>query len=376
MIKNYIKIAWRNLGKHKMYSFINIAGLAIGICCFLLIALYVFSELSYDQYTDKADRIYRVNSDITIGNSDLRLPTTSDMMGELLMKDYPEVENYTRVYRNGSKLIKKGNQFISESQVAHVDSTFFEVFTLPAIKGNTDTALEEPNTVVLTRSAAKKYFGTVDVLGKELEIKENGTTLYKVNAVIEDVPKESHFDFDLFFSMENVDYPWGALTSHNFFTYLLLKTGVNPRDFEKHFPDYISKYVLPEAQKFMEVKSMEEFRNAGNKMEYSLFPVTKIHLHSNRQFEILPSNNIQYIYIFSAVALFILLIACINFMNLTTARSANRAKEVGIRKVLGTSKNHLISQFLVESILLVSISLLNRIGTHLSRLTGIQRHCF
>lgn len=363
MLKNYFKIAWRNLRKHKTYSLINIAGLAIGLCCFLLIALYVFSELSYDKYNDKADRIYRVNSDITIGSSDLVLATTSDMMGELLMKDYPEVENYTRIYNsNGPKLIKKGNEFINESKVAHVDSTFFKVFTLPAIEGNTDNALAEPNSVVITRSVAEKYFGTTNVIGKELEVKENEPVLFKINAVVEDVPKESHFDFEMFFSMQNVNYNWGALTNHNFFTYLVLKPSVKAEDFEKHFPEYIEEYVFPSARQFMELESMEEFKNSGNSIQYSLMPLTKIHLHSDRQFELMPPNNIQYIYIFLAVAIFILLIACINFMNLTTARSSNRAKEVGIRKVLGTSKNFLVGQFLVESMLLVFISLVIALG--------------
>lgn len=363
MLKNYFKIAWRNLRKHKTYSLINIAGLAIGLCCFLLIALYVFSELSYDKYNDKADRIYRINSDITIGSSDLVLATTSDMMGELLMKDYPEVENYTRIYNsNGPKLIKKGNEFINESKVAHVDSTFFKVFTLPAIEGNTDNALAEPNSVVITRSVAEKYFGTTNVIGKELEVKENEPVLFKINAVVEDVPKESHFDFEMFFSMQNVNYNWGALTNHNFFTYLVLKPSVKAEDFEKHFPEYIQEYVFPSARQFMELESMEEFKNSGNSIQYSLMPLTKIHLHSDRQFELMPPNNIQYIYIFLAVAIFILLIACINFMNLTTARSSNRAKEVGIRKVLGTSKNFLVGQFLVESMLLVFISLVIALG--------------
>ena len=157
MLKNYLKIAWRNLIKNKVFSFINIAGLAIGLSCFLLITLYVMDELSFDKYNDKADRIYRINS--RFGGAEQQMPLTSDMMGGLLKKDYPQIEQYTRIYTfNGNKLVKKGNEYNDEKRVAHVDSTFFDVFTLPAIEGDTKTALNEPNTVVITESTAKKYF--------------------------------------------------------------------------------------------------------------------------------------------------------------------------------------------------------------------------
>src|ERR1044071_9074989 len=179
MIRNYFKIAWRNLVKNKAFSIINITGLAIGLSCFLLITLYVLDELSYDRFYPNSDRIYRINSDIRFGGADLHMPVTSDMMGELLKKDYPQVEEYTRVYTfNGDKLIKKGADYIDEQKVAHVDSTFFKVFQLPAIEGDLNTALVEPNTVVLTESAAKKYFpqdvahGSTHVIGKTIEIKD------------------------------------------------------------------------------------------------------------------------------------------------------------------------------------------------------------
>lgn len=359
MFKNYLKVALRNLWKQKTFSAINIIGLATGLCCFLLIALYVIDELSYDKYNDKADRIYRINSDILFGGANLHFTQTSDMMGEALKKDYPQVEEYTRIYNNnGNKLIKKGTELIDQGEVAHVDSTFFRVFTLPAIFGNTQTALDEPNTVVISKSAALKYFGTVDAVGKSLQTKDDGDRAYKVTAVIEDVPENSHFHYDFFFSMKNVDYQWGQYVSHNFHTYLLFKPGTDAKAFEKNFDQYTNKYVIPQAKQFMQINSMDEFKKAGNSLEYSLMPITKIHLYSDRNFEITPPGNIQYIYIFSAVALFILLIACVNFMNLTTARSANRAKEVGIRKVLGTERKSLIVQFLSESLLMVVLSML------------------
>ena len=363
MIKNFLKTAWRNLIKNKTYSIINILGLAIGLSCFLLIAMYVIDELSFDRYNDKAGRIYRINSDIKFGGAEMHMPVTSDMMGQLLKKDYPEAEQYTRIYTfNGNKLIKKGNEYINEAKVAHVDSTFFDVFTLPAIEGNTKTALDEPNTVVLTKSAALKYFGTTDVVGKTIETNDNDHTFYKVTAVIKDIPENSHFHFDFLFSMKNVDYRWGQLTSHNFYTYLLLRPGTNYKAFEKHFAEYTEKYVLPDARQFMNINSMADFEKAGNKLVYSLIPLTKIHLYSDRSFELSSGGNIQYVYIFSAVALFILIIACINFMNLTTARSANRAKEVGIRKVLGTERKYLVGQFLFESVFMVVLSLFISLG--------------
>lgn len=363
MIKSYIKIAWRNLVKNKTFSIVNIAGLAIGLACVILIALYVADELSYDTYNEKANRIYRVNSDLRIGGVDLTLATCSDPMGAALKDDYTQVEEFVRFYTSsGSKLIKKGNQFINESRVAHVDSTLFDMFTLPAVAGDTRTALNEPNTVVITVSAANRYFGNTDAVGKILETNDNNGTPYKVTAVIADIPRNSHFNFDFFFSMDNVRYPWGNFLSHNFQTYILLRPGTDYETFEKNFSQVVDKYILPQAKQYMEVTSMEEFARAGNRLEYSLIPLTNIHLHSDRYPELGVNSSIQYVYIFLAVALFILLLACVNFMNLSTARSAARAKEVGIRKVLGTERSLLIGQFLVESTITVFLSLLLAIG--------------
>ncbi len=359
MFKNYFKVAWRNLIKNKAFSIINITGLAIGLSCFLLITLYVLDELSYDRFYPNANNIYRVNSDILFGGAELHITQTSDMLGETLKKDYPQVLQYTRVYtNNGSKLVKKDNSFIEEPHVANADSTFFLVFQLPVIAGDTKTALNEPNTVVINESIAKKYFGTTDAVGKTIETNDNKNPLYKVTAVIKDIPHNSHMNFELLFSMKNVDYPFGQHLSFNFNTYLLLRPGTNYKAFEKNFPQYIDRYIIPQAKQFMNISSMEDFEKAGNKLFFSMIPLTKIHLYSDYNFEITPPGNIEYVYIFSAVALFILLIACINFMNLTTAKSTGRAREVGIRKVLGTERKSLMGQFLFESILLVTFSLL------------------
>lgn len=358
MFSNFLKTAWRNLLKNKVFSFINILGLAIGLGCFLLITMYVVDETSFDKFNTKADRIYRINSDIRFGGTDLVLPVSSDAMGATLKKDYPQVEEFTRIFASGgAKLVKKGNEYISEGDVAHADSTIFRVFTLPAIAGDANTALNEPNTVVITESTAKKYFGSTDAIGKTIETNDNNSTLYKVTAVIKDVPKNAHFKFDFLFSMDNVDYGWNNFLSHNFYTYLLLRPGTDYKEFEKKFLEYTERYVIPQAKQLMNISSVADFEKSGNKLKYSLLPLTKIHLYSDRSFELTPGGNIQYVYIFSVVAIIILLIACINFMNLATARSANRAREVGIRKVLGTEKRQLIAQFLSESTLMVFIGL-------------------
>src|ERR1700730_2996625 len=251
MIKNFFKIAWRNLLKNKTFSIINIAGLAIGLSCFLLITLYVMDELSYDRYNDKAGRIYRINSDLRFGGTDLKLSVCSDPMGSTLKRDCPQVEEYVRFYNsNGSKLIKKGNEFINENNVVNADSTLFNVFTLPAVAGNTKTALNEPNTVVITESTAKKYFGSTNVVGKTIETDESKNNVYKITAVIKDIPHNSHFKFDFFFSMANVDYGFGNYLSHNFHTYILLKPGTDHKAFEKNFSQVIEKYIMPQAKQF------------------------------------------------------------------------------------------------------------------------------
>jgi putative ABC transport system permease protein len=359
MIKNYLKVAWRNLVKNKVFSFINIIGLAVGLTCFILIALYVSDEVSYDKYNEKADRIYRINSFIKLGGSELRLAVSSDPMGAALKKDLPQVEEFVRFYNsNGSKSIRKGGEFINENAVVHADSTLFRVFTLPTLYGDTKTALNDPNTVVITESAAKKYFGATDVVGKTIETNENGSTLYKVTAVIKNVPHNSHFRFDFFFSMDNVQYGFGNFLSHNFQTYILLKEGADYRDVEKMLPKFVESYVMPQAKVVMQINSMEEFNKAGNHLAYKLMPLLQIHLHSDFVVELGTNGDIKYVYIFSAVAVFILLLACINFINLSTARSMNRSREVGIRKVLGTTKSNLIIQFLSESALTVIIAMM------------------
>ena len=225
MFRNYIKIAWRNLLKNKTFSLINIIGLASGLACFILITLYIVDELSYDRYHEKADRIFRINSDIRFGGTDLNMAVSADPMGATLKKDYPQVEQFARIYASeGTKLFKKDNAFLTEERVVYADSTLFDVFTFSALAGNIKTALNEPNTVVLTASTAKKYFGSVAAaMGKSMECNDDRTKPYKVTAVINDIPGNSHFNFDMFLSMDNVEYGFGNFLSHNFHTYIVLK---------------------------------------------------------------------------------------------------------------------------------------------------------
>ena len=356
MLKNYLKIAFRNLWKNKGFSFINIFGLAIGITVCLLIMLFVIDEVSYDKFNKKADRIYRVDGDVKFGGTHFILAVAPDPMGPTLKKDYPQVEQFVRFRDNGGFRIKKGNENLQENKVIYADSTLFDVFTLPMIAGDKKTALTEPKSVVITEKIAKKYFNSEDVVGKTFIV--NDTNNYKITGVIKDVPIQSHFNFDFFVSMSSIEESrrnnW---LSNNFNTYILLKDGADSKALEGQLENVVNKYVGEQAQQFLNT-SLKEFKKQGNFDNYSLTPLTAIHLHSDKVAELGANGNLQYVYIFSAIGIFILLIACVNFMNLSTAHSSNRAKEVGIRKVLGSMKQDLVSQFLAESILISFIALL------------------
>ena len=356
MIRNYLKIAIRNLRKQRGFTFINIFGLATGLACCLLITLYVVDELSYDRYNEKADRIYRINTDIRFGGNDMHMATSPDPMGPTLLKDYPQVENFVRLHGRGTFLVKETGQTnnLRENDIIYADSTLFDVFTLPLLVGNPKRALVEPNTVVISESAAKRHFGNQNPMGKTL-LFDNAFS-YRVTGVMRDMPTNSHFHTDFFVCMRSDNYEWGRWLSNNHQTYILLKEGVDAQRFSHNFETIIQKYVGPQAQEFVGT-TIDQLRKSGNRIDYSLIPMTDIHLHSKQNIELAPNSDIQYVYTFSAVAIFILLIACINFMNLSTARSANRAKEVGVRKVLGSVQRQLIGQFMTESVLMAILSM-------------------
>ncbi|MDX3912038.1 MAG: ABC transporter permease [Pseudosphingobacterium sp.] len=341
MIKNYLKIAWRNIWKTKAFSIINICGLAVGMTACFLIALYVNFERSYDRYHEKADRIYRLVCDVKTPTETINANITSGPMAMYAAKDLPEIENYVRLLPN-SLLIRKDNIKYQESAVFFADSSLFQLFDFQLLAGNPETALKEPFSVVLSESAAKKYFGKENPIGKSLLLTDEGFNS-KVTGVMKDIPENSQFKGDVFVSMVTLikmanfkfDEQWG---NFGFTSYLLLKPNTDPSLLTAKFPAFLTNRVG---------KEMDQ-----SKMHYTLFlePLKDVYLYSKRGgFE---NGNINNVYVFAIVALFILLIACINFINLSTARAVERAKEVGIRKVVGAYRIQVTRQFISESVLI------------------------
>lgn len=356
MLKNYFKIAWRNLVRNRVFSAINIAGLAIGLASCMLISLYVIDELSFDRFHEKADRIVRTTFKGTMQGGIINESHVMPPTAAALKADYPEVLEATRLRQGGWPLVFLNNKLYKDEKLAFVDSNFFSVFTLPLIEGSPKTALLEPNTVVLSETTAWKYFGTTDVVGKIINFKDWNKTV-RVTGVMKDIPSNSHFRFDLLGSMASLDEAKSTswMTSE-FFTYLVLPEGYDYKKLEAKLPATIDKYISPQLKQSMGV-TMAEFRKQGNNLELRLQPLTDIHLHSDFQYDLDANGDITYVYIFGAVAVMMLLIACINFMNLSTAGSSKRAREVGVRKVMGSEKSELVGQFLTESILLTSLAL-------------------
>ncbi len=343
MLRNYLKIALRNLSKHKGYAFINVVGLAIGLACCLLITLYVKYELGYDRYHEKAERIYRLTTEAGISGRITHFSGAASPMAAVMRAEFPEVEQATRVW-NGSEIVRVGDRRFKEDRYYWADSTVFDVFSFVFVKGNAETALDRPYTVVLTQSTARKYFGSENPIGKVLRVGD--VTDVTVTGVIEGMPDQSHFHADFLASMSSL--PWARgdewLSNINFKTYLVLREGASPEALTAKFPELIQRNVGDVMQQL------------GGIFRFELQPLTQIHLHSDLEYEFEPNSDISHVYIFSAVALFILLIACINFMNLATARSVDRAKEVGMRKVMGAQRGQLIRQFLTEAMLLALVA--------------------
>ena len=355
MIKNFFRIAFRNLGKNKAFSFINIFGLAIGLTCFMFIAAFVYNELNYDRYPAEAKNIYRVNLSVT-GNGDVAVYPDVDMgVGEGMKAAYPEIKALTRI-SPGSDFIQYDDKQFKEDHLAFADSNFLQLFSIPLIKGDNADALVQPNSVVITKALAKKYFGDENPIGKTLAIGIRKDP-YQVTGVIDEVPDDSHFHFDAFLSLSTwhvTNKTWSNLGPY---TYLLLDKNADPKKLEAKFPQLVAEHVVPEIQHDMGV-SLAEAQKSVNTFVFSLQPLTRIHLYSNTKYELEPGGDIQYVYIFSALAVFILLLACVNFTNLSTARAFKRAREVGIRKVLGSVKKQLVLQFLSESVLLTLFAML------------------
>jgi len=358
MFKNYFKIAFRNLSRNKTFSAINIFGLAIGIATCLIIMLFVNNELSYDRYNKKADRMVRVYFEGNVQGEKMKESTVMPPVAQTLKADFPEVEEAARLRYYGTPKLLYGDKTFREDAFAFVDSNFFQVFTLPLIEGDAKTALLEPNTIVITKALAHKYFGNEDPMGKVIAFKDGKNAACKVTGVIDKVPLNSHFHFEIFASMASLpEAKEPTWMSSNFYTYLVLADGYDYKKLDAKLPQVVEKYMGPQMLHAMGM-TLAEFRKKGSDISFHLQPLTDIHLHSDFSGDLSAPGDIHYVYIFAAIALFMLLIACINFMNLSTAGASRRSREVGIRKVLGSVKMQLVKQFLTESIVITTVALI------------------
>jgi len=357
MFKYHLKLAYRNTVKHKGYSAINISGLAIGIACCIFILLFVQSEFKFDQFHEKKGRIYRVEVDRQYPNHLAKYGAIQPAVAQTMVHDYPEVKQATRLrsitLANRSVLVKFEDKWFDERQILFADPNFFDVFTFSLAKGNSSTALIEPNSVIITTQTAEKYFGKENPLGKTLTIGNRGD--YMVTGIIDKVPSNSHFQFDFLASLVTLEpsqnlLAGGGWLGFSHFTYIVVKEKTDPRSLEAKFPKMVQANLGPMIERKLGV-NYEGYLAAGNLYTYMLKPLTDIHLYSHREQELGNNGDITYVSMFSTLAFIVLLLGCINFMNLTTARSIVRSKEVGIRKVLGSQRKLLIQQFMTEALL-------------------------
>ncbi|MEO1011375.1 MAG: ABC transporter permease [Bacteroidota bacterium] len=357
MFKNYLKIAWRNLLKNKGTTVLNIIGLSLGIASCLIIALFVIDELSYDRFNEKADAIVRIVFRANVGGEEIKEGGVMAPVAQTLKRDYAEVVDATRIRNFGAQKIQVGNNAYRENALAFVDTNFFEVFTLPIVEGDSQTPLEKPDTAVLTQTEAQKLFGGANAIGRTFYVEGHKEPI-TVTGIIEDVPQNAHFHFDIFMSMTGLEEAKSdSWFRGDFFTYLLLHEDSDYKALEGKLPQLIAKYMGPKIQEEMGVP-LAEFTKE-NKLGFILQPLIDIHLYSDNSTysELEPGGDIADVYIFSVVAFFMLLIACINFVNLATAASGKRAREVGVRKVLGSNRKQLIGQFLFEAFIVVFIAI-------------------
>jgi len=364
MFRNYLKVAVRNLLKRKIFSLINVLGLATGMAVCLLIILFIQSELSFDKQNEKADNIYRLVLERFYPGRSTSYSIVPQSIGAAIKSEYPEVLESTRIYdfgNNGNFFLRIGEKTFEEKRVLAADSNFFSVFTCKMLHGDAATALEKPNSVIINESTAKKYFGSAEkAIGQNFETDgpNNSTIAFTITGIVADWPDNSHFLFDLLISTNT--YNFTRIPNYINFavhTYLLLNPKSSYKALEAKFPAVIKKYVAGDIAKVFN-QSWDDFQKGGNGYRYYLQPLTKIHLISELEAEFRPNGSMKGLYIFGVIAVFILFLACINFINLSTARSVERAKEVGIRKTFGSEKKSLIGQFLIESVLISLLSML------------------
>jgi putative ABC transport system permease protein len=352
MFKNYVIITLRNITKQKVYAFINIAGFAVGLATCLLILLYVIHELSYDKFHANANRIYRIGVEGNLSGDFVKYPLSNLGTGPTMQKDYPEVECFTRIYPLDRIPVEHEKMSFYEENLIYVDNSFFEVFSFPLIQGKPEDMLKAPYSIVLTEDMAHKYFGDEPALGQQLKL--NNRHEYTVTGIVENCPGNSHLQYDALCSIETFyvirNREVDEWTNFNNYTYLRLRDNTETVEFTGKFTAFIDNYLS-------NLKML-----LGGELGFFIQPITDIHLHSKLGYDTPGNSDIAYVYIFSAIAFFILLIACINFMNLATARSSGRAKEVGLRKMMGAEKRMLIKQFLAESMLYCVVSLAAAIG--------------
>ncbi|MDE2728564.1 MAG: ABC transporter permease [Gemmatimonadota bacterium] len=343
MLNSDLTIALRHLGRNKGYALVNVLGLAVGMACSILIFLYVAYELSYDRYHAQADRIYRV-----VFNDNAKTPRS---VGPAMQADFPEVRDLLRMHpTTGTWVMKYEDRIYYERAVYWAESSLFDFFALPLVQGDPESALEAPYTVVISEDTARRYFGDEDPMGKTIDA-DNGFMLLTVTGILENMPANTHFQADFFISLASGYEEYGRWSRENwdsffFYTYIMLAEGVSPADLAVKFPGFVDRHVG------------EQLQVRGGRYAFSLQPVTDIHLYSHLENEPGVNTDISYVYILSAMGLFILVIVCINYVNLSTAQFAHRVREIGMRKVLGASRLHLVRQYLGESVLLAVAALM------------------
>ena len=348
MIRNYLQVAIRSLKTQRAFTCINIFGLAIGIACCIAIMLFVGDELRYDRFNALADRTYRVRFHALLNQREMNFAASCSPLAAILRQDFPEISAVTRVVRLKNLLLRYQDRAFTEERFDCADSTFFDVFSVRFVAGNPRTALTQPNTLVITEQAAKKYFANDDPMGKILTAGDG--VHFMISGVVEGFPASAHFQFDFLSSLASYrgSREGNLWLNKNFYTYIVLKEGTDAGVFEAKMNAGLRKYIGPQLKSDIGV-TYEQFESSGNRLSYVLQPLTSIHLHSHLDSELMANGDIAYVWIFATIAAAILLIACMNFMSLSTARSDRRAREVGVRKTLGSTRGELIVQFLVES---------------------------